>query len=377
MTNLKALMEKRAEQQAIMDKLVSGADQETRAMTEDEVAQFDAAEKEIRAIDETIAREERARKIDYKAAPIEERAEAAEERAFVNFLRDTVSENRADAPMTFGANGAVVPTTIANRILTKVVDICPIYQKATRYNVGGNLQLPYYDETSGAITMTYADEGTAAESTTGKFLNIELKGYLGRALTKVSKSLINNSQFDILNFVIGQMSVSIAKFIEKELIKGTAGKIAGLTGVTQTITAASATAVTADEIIKLKDAVKDAFQNDTMFIMSSATRTAIRLLKDSSQRYLLQDDITSPFGTTLLGKPVYVSDNMDDMAAGKTAIYYGDFSGLAVKVSENVNIQILREKYAEEHQDAVLAFVELDAKVDNAQKIAKLVMKAT
>ena len=82
MKNMKALMERRAELQQTMDQLVSAAYTETRAMTEEEMAQFDTAESEIRAIDETIEREERARKIENKpaATETEERAEA-EERA--------------------------------------------------------------------------------------------------------------------------------------------------------------------------------------------------------------------------------------------------------------------------------------------------------
>ncbi|MBR2274110.1 MAG: phage major capsid protein [Alphaproteobacteria bacterium] len=108
--------------------------------------------------------------------------------------------------------------------------------------------------------------------------------------------------------------------------------------------------------------------------MSPATRTALRLLKDDVGRYLLQDDITAPFGTTLLGKPVYVSDNMPDMAAGKTAIFYGDIKGLATKFSEDINIEVLREKYADEHAIGVISWFEFDAKVEDAQKIAKLVM---
>ena len=67
---------------------------------------------------------------------------------------------------------------------------------------------------------------------------------------------------------------------------------------------------------------------------------------------------------------------MPDMAAGKTAIYYGDMSGLAVKMAEEMEIQVLREKYATQHADGVVAWIEMDAKVENAQKIAKLVMAA-
>ena len=57
MKNLKALMEKRAGLQQKMDSLLNAADTENRAMSEEETAEFDAAEKEIRAIDETVARE--------------------------------------------------------------------------------------------------------------------------------------------------------------------------------------------------------------------------------------------------------------------------------------------------------------------------------
>jgi len=108
--------------------------------------------------------------------------------------------------------------------------------------------------------------------------------------------------------------------------------------------------------------------------MSPATRTALRLLKATTGYYLLNDDVSSPFGTTLLGKPVYVSDNMPNMAAGKNAIFYGDFRGLATKFNEELSIEVLREKYADEHAVGVIGWFEFDSKVEDAQKIAKLVM---
>ena len=52
----------------------------------------------------------------------------------------------------------------------------------------------------------------------------------------------------------------------------------------------------------------------------------------------LQDDISLPFGVSLLGKPVFVSDNMPEMEAGNTAIYYGNMTGLATKFTENMEI---------------------------------------
>ena len=110
--------------------------------------------------------------------------------------------------------------------------------------------------------------------------------------------------------------------------------------------------------------------------MSPATRTALRTLKSSTGYYLLNDDISTPFGTSLLGKPVYVSDNMPNMAAGNTAIFYGDMRGLATKFSEDINIEVLRERFADEHAYGVVGWFEFDAKVCDEQQIAKLVMKS-
>ena len=107
--------------------------------------------------------------------------------------------------------------------------------------------------------------------------------------------------------------------------------------------------------------------------MSPETLTTISLLKDSNGRYLLQDDITNDFGYTLLGKPVYESDNMDEIGAGNTPVYYGDMSGLATKFVEELEIEVLREKYADQHAVGVVAWMEFDSKVEDAQKISKLV----
>lgn len=366
---------------------------EQRAVEEEEERQIAAISDEIDNIDKTIDILENMKKrlaetnkgkekviedVRDGDSVGEQRAEQkkTDEKAFANYLRGVVSEERAEN-LTFGDNGAVVPTTIANRIIKKVYDISPILEKATKYNVKGTLEIPYYPESDATdIAMAYATEFVELESSAGKFTNISLTGYLAGALTLVSRSLINNSQFDIVGFVVDHMAYNIHRWIENELLNGTTSKIAGLSGVTQEVTAAATTAITADELIRLQDTVKDAFQGPAIWIMSSNTRTALRLLKDDMGRYLLQDDITAPFGKVLLGKPVYVSDNMPDMAAGKTAIYYGDMSGLAVKMTEEMEIQVLREKYATQHADGVVAWVEMDAKVENAQKIAKLEMAA-
>lgn len=301
--------------------------------------------------------------------------EEQETRAFENYVRGyALNERGTDYNLTKSANGAVIPTSIANRIIKRVYDISPILQRSQKFNVKGNLDLPYYDATSHTINVAYQTEFTDLESSVGEFKSVQLTGFLAGALVKVSRSLMNNSQFDIVGFVVDEMAYAISRFIEGELLNGTNDKVDGLSGLTNSLTAASGTAITSNELIEAQAKVKDIYQKDAIWIMSPATRTAIRQLKSTTGYYLLNEDITSPFGYTLLGKPVYVSDNMDDMAAGKTAIYYGDMSGLATKFNEEINIQVLRERYATQHADAVVGWFEFDSKVQDGQKIAKVVM---
>lgn len=320
-------------------------------------------------------------KVEEPKTDDEKEVEAKETRAFENYIRNKIN-NRDDSGinMTITDNGAVIPTTIADRIIRKVYDISPILQRSSKYNVKGKLELPYYTEgdgtgeNPGAITMAWANEFEELESNVGQLKSIELDGYLAGALSLVSRSLINNAKFDIVAHVIDIMAYNISRFIENVLLNGSVGKAEGLSTLTNSKTTASANVITADELIELQAKVKDVYQEGAIWIMSTATRTAIRELKDEMGRYLLQDDISSPFGKRLLGKDVYVSDNMPDIGAGKTVVYYGDLTGLATKFSEDLNIEVLREKYATQHAVGIVGWIEFDSKVENAQKIVKLVM---
>ena len=391
--NLKALTEQRAEKQTEMETLLNTVKAEERAFTEDENELFKKLESEIGLINETISAITKGRELTEEPAPEQKEEEKKEEdemkeneqralqeeKAFESYIRGVVLEERADVNLTKGDNGAVIPVTIAKKIIKQVYDICPILEKSTKYNIKGKLEIPYYSETSDAkVNMAYATEFKSLESNVGKFTSIELTGHLAGALAKISKSLVNNSDFNIVNEVINIMSESIALFVENELINGTDGKVTGLDkGVKLVVTAESANAITADEIIKTKRKVKQKFQKNAVWLMSPETLTAISLLKDANDRYLLQDDITSDFGYTLLGKPVYETDNMKDIGAGNTAIFYGDLSGLATKFTEEVEMEVLREKYADQHAIGVVAWMEFDAKVEDAQKISKLVCPGT
>lgn len=386
--DLKSLTEQRVDLVQQMKDLTSTAETEQRAFSEEEDQKFDDLDKQVKALDSTIEKMERARNLKLNVTSTEKheelKQEELEERAFENYIRRecgaTNLETRAgEQNLTMGNNGAVIPTTIANRIITAVKDICPIYSRATMYSVNGTLKVPVWGKanTTHDIAVGYQEEFTDITADSGKFTSIDLSGYLAGALTLIGKSVANNAQVDVVSFIITEMARAIAEFIEKELLIGTTNKAQGALSTTNVVTAAATGAITADELISTQAAIKQAYQANACWIMHPDTFTAFRKLKDGNNRYLLQDDFTSEFPYRLLGKPVFVSDNMPKMEAGKKAVLYGDMTGLSVNMRENVQIQVLLEKYATQHAIGIVAWFEFDSKVTDNQKLVTISMKAS
>lgn len=391
---LKKLREQRSAKVKRMQEILAGAKGENRAMSEEEQKEFDDAESEIADLDKTIAAAEKAKELEAKETDKnhvedpdkdkegqnsqegqggENRAED-DKRAFADYIRGVITgENRAD--MTLGENGAVIPSTIANEIIKKIKDISPVYNDAAHYNVKGTLSIPYVDEDGTSLAVAYADEFAELEGEKEKFASIELGGFLAGVLAKISKSLINNSDFDIVEEVETQIAEAFALWLDHEMLVGTVGKITGASTSTKKIQSESTSVISFDDIIKLKDAIKAAHQTGAYFVMRDTTLTAIRLLKDKNGRYLVNDDVTEEGKPTILGKPVYTSDAMPEIGKGSEPIVYLNPSkALAVKLTEDMELQVLQEKYATQHVVGVVGWTEVDAKIKNQQAIASLKM---
>lgn len=384
--NEKELIEKRNDLQSKMEGILNKAKIENREMNEEEIKNFDDTEKEIKNIDATLERMDKISKMENKK--VEDKKELTQEekdvKNFATFIRNTVNgiQNDTATQLTKGDNGVVIPKTIAQKIIDKVIEISPLFASATKYNAKGTLAVPKYDDTTDDVTVAYATEFDELVSHSGKFATVELTGFLIGALTKISKSLLNNSDFNLTEYVINKMAEKFKLFYEGEMINGTSSKISGIVGsydsTNMKVVLSNKSSVTADELIDIQEAVPDAFQANAYWIMNRDTRKKIRKLKDSDGNYILNRAFNEKWDYELLGKPVYCSEKVEKLGtATKPVILYGDFSGLAVKETEEMEIQILLEKFATQHAIGVCGYSELDAKVENTQKIAVAVSGTT
>ena len=193
MHKLKKLLEQRSALIEKMNGMLAKLDEgeETRAFTDEELAEFNKEKAQVESLTATInAIQEQRSAEGFKPVggsddTANDNAEA-ETRSFEQFLRSggaTKMELRSAVNWTTAANGAVLPTTIANKIIDKVKEISPLFSLATHYNIGGTLTIPYYDESTNAITVAYAEEFSELESSAGQFKSISLSHYLVGALS--------------------------------------------------------------------------------------------------------------------------------------------------------------------------------------------------
>ncbi|MBR5306077.1 MAG: phage major capsid protein [Oscillospiraceae bacterium] len=368
---MKKLIEKRAELQDEMDVLLNKAETENRAMTDEEVKRFDEIEAEINAIDVTIAKKDKARSMERRANPdettVEERA-AAEEKAFCDYVIGIATENRA-SQLTEGANGVIVPTTIANRIIEEVKAQVPFFQYADLYETAGKLSIPVYaEDAENYISADYVDEGTDLTDNVGKFITVDLEGFVIGALALLSNKLKNNTDIDVSSFIVKKVSEALSRRLMKEFSAGAAGKINGVINAKTVVTAGAAAALTYDDLVNLKQKLPQQYREKGVWVMHPNTYAAVLKLKDGNQRPYFEE------GKPVLNRPVIESEDMPEIATKAKAVVFGDLSGYAIKGAKGVEVQILREKFATKNMLGILGFAEYDGDIEDNQKIAVLQM---
>lgn len=391
--NLKELNEKLASKKQEMADLVAKVQVEARAFTEEEDKLFNNLEADIKSINSTMEKINACRKLTEEDAGKNTNSESktSEERAleekelekrelenFGKYIRNEALEERAgEVQFKKGANGAIVPSTIANKIIFTAYNVSPILQKVTQYNCKGKISIPVYgkDDSGNDITVSYAEDFTSLTEKAGKFSSVDLEDYLIGALAKLGNSLINNTDIDLANIVINIMADYIRMFLEKEILVGTTGKITGCKSITKIYEVATA-AITYDDLVKTKNKVIQAYRKGSCWVMNQDTATAVELIKDSDGKPMFLPDPTGEFDGKVLGYPVYVSDAMPGIAAGNRPIIFGNFSGIALKRTKDLEIQILRELYATQHATGIVAWLQADADVENVQKLSALDIKA-
>ena len=230
-------------------------------------------------------------------------------------------------------------------------------------------------------TASWIDEEGAFPESDDSFGQVSIGAYKLGTMIKVSEELLNDSVFDLQSYISREFARRIGAKEEEAFFTGDGkgkplGVLAAAGGAETGVTAASATAVTADELMDLYYSLKSPYRKKSVWVLNDSTIKAIRKLKDSNGQYLWQPSLTAGTPDTILGRPVKTSAYMPAIAAGARSIAFGDFSYYWIADRQGRSFKRLNELFAATGQVGFLASQRVDGKLILAEAEKVLVQKA-
>lgn len=230
-------------------------------------------------------------------------------------------------------------------------------------------------------TASWIDEEGAYLESDDSFGQVSIGAYKVGTMIKVSEELLNDSVFDLEAYISREFARRIGAKEEEAFFTGDGsgkplGVLAATGGAETGVTAASATAITADELIDLFYSLKAPYRRNAVWVLNDSTIKAIRKLKDNQGQYLWQPSLTAGAPDLLLGKPVRTSAYMPAIAADAKTVAFGDFSYYWIADRQGRSFKRLNELYAATGQVGFLASQRVDGKLVLPEAIKVLAQKA-
>ncbi len=324
------------------------------------------------------SRPENAPKAQMKAG----RASQEYRSAFWNHMRRQGNEFEVKNALQVGTDtegGYLVPDEFEHTIVEALKDenifrsIAHLIQTAS-----GDRKIPISASKGEAAWID--EEGTYPESD-DSFGQVTISAYKLGTIIKVSEELINDSVFDIESYIATEFARRIGAKEEAAFFTGDGsgkplGILAAAGGAQVGVTAASATALTCDEVIDLYHALRSPYRKDAVWLTNDATIKAIRKLKDGNGQYIWQPSLVAKEPDTILGRPVRTSAYMPEIASGAKTVAFGDFSYYWIADRQGRTFKRLGELFAPTGQVGFLGSQRVAGRLILGEAVKVLVQKA-
>ena len=341
---------------------------EIRSLTADETRAFDEKKQEIENIEATIKRveETRANKLSARDKErIEERSQhELQTRALNNFFRgmDLEVEERKMLTST-SSNQALLPLEISKTIMQKLEEFCPILEQARRFNSKGTLRLIKED--------TYGQAGVTKEDAQFKdadvvFSTVELRSFKVSAMAHATFEMLANVDVDLSNYLLDTIVRRLSKELNRLFLIGSGtAEPQGLTHgkVTETIPVE----LNIGSFIQMQTAINPAYLDKASWIMNRKTfQKTAGLLDGNGRPYLTSDVIGEKIQYKLLGLPVIVDANMEDLAEEKKAIMMANIGeAYSINILTDITVRHLVETGFTQGFETFAGYVMADGRIVN------------
>lgn len=307
-------------------------------------------------------------------------------RAFMNYaLRGTSipAEYRADATTKTSDVGAVIPTTVLNKIVEMLEATGMILALVTRTAYKGGVSIPV---SSVKPTATWVAEGATSDKqkkTTAKDASIVFAYHKLRCAVAVSLEVDTMAMPVFESTLINNVVEAMTKAIEAAIVEGDGvGKPKGIIAETPpTGQALTSTAPSYDDLIAAEAALPQAYENGAAWCMSKKTFMAYYGIKDTNGNPIAREVrgiTTGKPERSLLGRAVvccdYVTPYAPALADGKVFAFLFNFKDYVL----NTNYQMGIKKYEDNDTDDMVtkAIMLVDGKVVDKNSLVTIAKKA-
>ncbi len=390
---VKELLDKRAKLWDECKKFLDEHTGEDGMMSAEDAGTYDRMEKAVTDMGDAIERAQRAEEVEKKlngptrdelkgrlrGGQADESPRGAEYGAvFWDAMKNGATpELRNALKEGTDANGGYLVPDEYERTLIKKLEEENIFRRfAHIIKTSGDRLIPVV-ETNG--TASWIAEEAAYPESTDTFGQITLGAYKLATMIKISEELLSDSAFNMASYIAGEHARRIGAAEEEAFIAGNGtGRPTGvLTDASAGVTAASATAITFDEMFGLYHALRQPYRAKAVWLMNDSTVLALRKLKDGNQQYIWQPAVTAGAPDMILGRPVYTSRFMPTLAASAKVVLFGDMSYYWIADRDSRTLKRLNELYAATGQVGFQAMERVDGKLILPEAVKKLTMKAS
>lgn len=378
---------------AALQEIIANAttdDGEERPLTDDEAARYEELEKQLLNVQKSA--QVRSRHTAYTATtpPLTTSRDGDDdpvERAFGEYLRTgnapaELAQYRAQSAGTNTAGGFIVPAGFRRRLVERMRQFGGIANAAEVFETadGALMNYPTVDDTAN-IGQIVAEGGGFAAGADLVFANRTLSAYkyfaggAGTAPLLVSWELLQDSAFDVADFVARKLGERIARLQAVHWATGTGtGQPQGLvTPITATAPTLGATPTYGDLLATML-ALDPAYRAGSSWVMNDATYGALLGITDTTGRPLVQDANAGIAGGTgeprLLGYPVVIDQAMPSRATGAKFLAFGNIrEAYVIRRVKDITLVTLTEAYAVTGQTGFMAWARADGAVQNPNAI--------
>jgi HK97 family phage major capsid protein len=269
--------------------------------------------------------------------------------------------------------GYLIPQSWERSILERTREQFVMRQIATVEYSGTDMNIPVEDDVGSAA---WIDEEGIYPGSDLTFDNKTMAAYKAGRIIKVSEELLMDNQYNLEQRITEAFAYTIGFAEETAFVSGNGNKKPKgfLLDAEVGVTAASATAITFDEVIALYGSLKSQYDVSARWMFNKAALVALMKIKNGDGNYIFHPSTLPGELGNILGRPLTISSFMPDIAAGAAAIAYGDFKRYRIHDRAGFSIQRLNELYAGTGQVGFKGYRRVDGKllVKEAVKVLKL-----